>query len=111
MISAEDRKLLQSTPAFRRAVWGLRIAALAPLFVLGLVVLVALEVAPEAGAPVFTVAFITTAVGVGLVWSSILPMEKVKKAILPKYQLDPVERSALMNKLVLQAAFRPGRTS
>ena len=42
-------------------------------------------------------------------WSSILPMEKVKKSVLPKYKLDPVERSALMNGLLLRAAFRPGR--
>jgi len=109
VISAEDQIRLQSAPAFRRAVWALRILALAPLFALALVVLVALGLAPGAGTPVFVVAFISTALGVGLGWSSILPMEKVKKAVLPKYELDPVERAALMNGLVLRAAFRPGR--
>jgi hypothetical protein len=110
VISAEDRNRLRSAPAFRRAVWGLRIIALIPLFMLALVVLVALEIAPGAGTPVFAVAFISTAVGIGLVWSSILPMEKVKKSVLSRYKLDPVERSVLMNGLFLRAAFRPGRT-
>ena len=110
VITAEDESRLRSAPAFRRAVWGLRIIALIPLFMLTLVVLVGLGADSEAGMPVFVVGFISTAMGVGLVWSSILPMEKVKKSILPKYKLDPVERSTLMNGLLLRAAFRPGRT-
>jgi hypothetical protein len=110
VISTEDGNRLRSASAFRRAVWGLRLIALVPLFMLALVVLGPLGVAPASGTPVFAIAFVSTAVGVGLVWSSILPMEKVKKSVLPKYELDSVERSVLMNGLFLRAAFRPSRT-
>ena len=110
VVSAEDESRLRSAPAFRRAVWGLRIIALIPLFMLAVVFLVGLGADADAGMPVFVVGFISTAIGVGLVWSSILPMEKAKKSILSEYKLEPAERSSLMNRLLLQAAFRPGQT-
>jgi Na+/H+ antiporter NhaC len=106
VISAEDRTRLRSAPAYRRAVWGLRLGALVPLLMLCMVVLVGVGVAPKAGVPVFVVAFASTAVGVGLVWSSMLPLEKIKKSVLTKYQLDPVERAVLLNGMLLRDLVR-----
>jgi hypothetical protein len=106
VISEEDRDHLRRSPAFRRAVWGLRLITLAPLFVLLIFLLVSLGVPPEAGEPMFSVVFASGFVGVGLGVSSIMSLEKIKRAVLVKYQLDSFEMTLLMNGMLFRDTFR-----
>jgi hypothetical protein len=50
----------------------------------------------------FTMAFVAGLVGVALGWSSMLPLEKARRSILEKYQLDAFEQSFLMNGMLIR---------
>ncbi|MEU4621740.1 hypothetical protein AB0G04_17420 [Actinoplanes sp. NPDC023801] len=105
-IAIEDRNRLRATPAYRRAVWGLRMISLSVLSGI-LIFLLALLRFPEAVAvPLFAVAFVAMSMGVALGWSSVLPLEKTKRAIRTKYQLDAFDAAALMNGMLIRDVVR-----
>ena len=54
------------------------------------------------GVGMFAVAFLAAIVGLVLGWSSMLPLERAKREILTKYQLDAFERTLLMNGMLMR---------
>ncbi|MEU4421278.1 hypothetical protein AB0F81_11685 [Actinoplanes sp. NPDC024001] len=101
-MTEEDRARLRATPAYRRAVWALRMISLSVLLGL-LLFLLALLGFPEAvAAPMFAVAFLAMTAGVALLWTSALPLEKAKRAILPKPQPDPLGAAASINGMLMR---------
>jgi hypothetical protein len=101
-VAVEDRNRLRTTPAYRRAVRGLQALALAVLAIPATLLLAVFGVPEVVGVAMFAVAFLTAIVGLVLGWSSMLPLERAKRAILTKYQLDAFEMSILMNGMLIR---------
>lgn len=106
VISEDDRDRLRSSSAFRRAVWGLRFVTLTPVLFLLIFAFVALGVPPDIGEPFLFLVFGSGIVGVGLVMSSMIPLEKIKKVVLAKYQLNHFDIALLMNGTLFRDVFR-----
>jgi hypothetical protein len=103
VISKEDFDQLRGAPAFRRAVLGMRLLFSAPIFVLVSAVLLIVGLPSYAGTSLFYFAFAMMVAGLGTIFSSMMPLEKVKKDVLFRYQLSAFDRSVLMNKMLLRA--------
>jgi hypothetical protein len=73
-VSERDRERLRTSPAYGRAVWGLRLLALGPVLLAATVLLVALGVRGGGLGFSLAIAFGSVGVGVGLVWSAVFPL-------------------------------------
>jgi hypothetical protein len=108
-LSAEDRRQLRSLPAFRRTVWGMRIA-LAGLPGLMLVAVSAgLGVPRQIGLPLAIAVIAMTFAGIFLAWSGALPLSRFSRTLGERYNLDPYERSALLSSVFVRDLFGLGR--
>ncbi|MFY1668534.1 hypothetical protein ACN27G_01035 [Plantactinospora sp. WMMB334] len=101
----EARQQVRAEPAYQRAVWGLRLALLAPVL-MGLAVGgVALNVRGTGLVIMFAFPFGSMVVGLGLSWSSILPLMRVQQTVLAPCGLDRFEQAAAVRGMVLRDVF------
>ncbi|MFD0972205.1 hypothetical protein [Plantactinospora endophytica] len=96
------RQRVRAEPAYQRAVWGLRLVLLAPVL-MGLAIGgVALDVRGVGLVVLFAFPFGSMVVGLGLSWSSILPLMELQRVILGGHGLDRLGQAGVLRGMLLR---------
>jgi hypothetical protein len=95
-ISAEDRLRLRSLPAYRRAIWGMRMALAGIPGLLLVAVSAGLGVPRQIGLPLTVAVLGMVFAGIFIFWSGALPLNRSFRTLAARYSLDVYERSTVL---------------
>ena len=95
--SAEDRQRLRTLPAYRRTIWGMRLALAAFPMILLVAVSAGLGVPRQIGLPIAVAVFIMGCAGVFLCWSAALNLNRFTRRLGAQYRLNMYEISAMVS--------------
>lgn len=99
MIAGQVRDRLRSSPAYRRAVWGMRLLLVSPFALLLVAVSAGLGVPKRVGLPLAAVTVGLGFAGVLLGWSAVSPLTRLSREIGEQHGLAPFQRAVLINRV------------
>ena len=100
--SQQDRERIRGLPAYRRFVWGFRLALLGPVLLMSAALLAGFGVRGIALGIAIALALGTEGIGVVLGWLSIFPLMRHQRAIFTRSGMNRLDRSTAMRSMVLR---------